>query len=554
NATLAPSLPPRGRVGFFCQSGAFGIALLAAAAERGLGLSGFVSAGNRADVSGNDLLQHWRSDPATDVVLLYLETFGNPRKFARVARQLARHKPVVAVASQGSRGAGSEATALFAQHGVIRVGAVGELFDVGLLLACQPLPGGNRVGVVGNSTALVRLAVEAALAGGMRMPEHYPVNVGPSAPPSAFASALREAVADDETDAIVVAFVPQVGGSSSGYADVLVEEAAGADKPVVATFMAGGASAVSAVPAAMDTAAERGAVPAYGSVEEAVRALSRVAEYAAWRREPAGVVPDVPGVDPDAAREAIAARLASAEEPVLADGEAAPLLSAYGIHVVPSAAARCADEAAEAAERFGYPVALKVSAAALRGRLDLGAVRLELRDAAEVRRAYQAIAERFGADVAVLVQPMRPPGIACRVRLAQDRAFGPVVGFGLAGATAELLGDQSWRAAPLTDVDAARLVRDSRGAPMLFGYQGGEPARAPSPGRDASRESASSVDAAALEDLVLRVGLLADEQPQARALELNPVLAAPTGLAVLHASLTLGPPETRPDTGPRRLR
>ena len=538
NATLAPDLPPRGRVGFFCQSGAFGIALLAAAAERGLGLSTFISAGNRADVSGNDLLQYWRSDPATDVVLLYLETFGNPRKFARVARHLGRRKPVVAVAARGAVGDPAKADQLFAQHGVIRVDTVGELFDVGLLLAYQPLPAGNRVAVVGNSAALERLAAQACRAAGLSVPERYPVDVGSVAGPDAFSAAVADAVAADDVDVIVAVFAPPLQTDSAAYADVLKRRTTGGDKPVVAIFLApGDDSGIAQLRnLAPDGTALRGTVPTYGSVEEAVRALVHVVDYAAWRRKPTGTVPTLSDLDPDGVREAIATRLAGRDHVELTDVAAGQLLAGYGVTVVGSVEASSPDAAVAAAERIGYPVAVKVSDPALRARLDLGAVHLNLPDATAVARAYAEVAARFGTGVEVLVQPMRPPGVACRIRVGQDRLFGPVIGFGLAGATAELLGDESWRAAPLTDTDAAELIRSIRGAPMLFGYRGAQPA-----------------DVTALQDLLIRVGLLVDEQPQVRSLELNPVLVASSGLSVLHATVVLGPPADRPDTGPRRL-
>ncbi len=541
NATLAPQLPWRGRVGFFCQSGAFGIALLAAATERGLGLSSFVSAGNRADVSGNDLLQYWRTDPRTDAVLLYLETFGNPRKFARVARQLARRKPVVTVAGRSSAGGRAEAAALFEQHGVIRVETVGELFDVGLLLAYQPLPAGDRVGVVGNSTALELLAVEACRASGLRVPERYPVDVGPEAGTESFGRALADAVAADDVDAIVAVFVPPLAMPTAGYADELVAQTAGGDKPVVATFVAPGETSKDALVRLRrlgdDGVVERGTVPAYPSIEEAVRALGRVAAYAQWRREPAGTVPVLAGVDTDGAREAIVDRLGAASEVVLDDGEAARLLACYGVDVVVSRPATSAPEAMQEAESLGYPVALKLDAPSLRGRIDLGAVRLDLADATDVERAYAEVEEQFGAGVKVLVQPMRPPGVAGRIQVVQDPAFGSIVGFGLGGAIAELLDNAVWRAAPLTDADADALVRHSRGAPLLFGYG-----------------DAGPVDVPALRDLLIRVGLFVDEQPQVRSLELNPVLVARDGLSVLHATVRLGTDVVRPDTGPRRLR
>jgi acyl-CoA synthetase (NDP forming)/RimJ/RimL family protein N-acetyltransferase len=519
NATLAPRLPAAGRVGFFSQSGALGVALLAEAERRGLGLSSFVSAGNRADVSGNDLLQYWQNDPGTDAVLLYLETFGNPRKFARLARRMSRVKPVVAVAS-ATRPAGlagdlpgpdtRAVTALFAQSGVIRVDTVAELFDVGVLLAHQPLPAGRRIAVVGNSSALSRLAVAACRANGLTVADGYPHDIGPQAGARVFADALAGAAADDRADALVVVFAPPLPGqlpdadSDADFAAALGAVALAGEKPTVATFLLG------RLPAR---------VPAYPSVEEAVRALGRVAGYADWLRRPPGVFPELSGVDPAAAECA---------------GPAAELLAAYGIEVQPSTVAVSADEAVDAAGRLGYPVVVKAAERALRHRIDLGAVRLAVADDGDVRAAYQDLAESFGPRV--LVQSMVPAGVACTIEVVEDPAFGPVVGFGLGGVAGELLGDLAWRAAPLTDRAAAALVDEPRAAPLLRGYRGSVP-----------------VDRAALIDLLLRVGRLVDEHPRVRALSLNPVLARPDGSTVLHASMEIGAAGIRPDTGPRRL-
>ena len=517
NATLAPVLPGPGRVAFFSQSGALGVALLAEADRRGLGLSSFVSAGNRADVSGNDMLQYWEDDPGTDVVLLYLETFGNPRKFARLARRISRIKPLVAVAS-ASRPPGlagdlpgpdaNAVTALFARSGVIRVDTVAELFDVGVLLAHQPLPAGRRVAIVGNSTALSGLAVAACRANGLTVAEGYPHDISPQAGAGAFGDVLAAASVDTRVDALVVVFAPPLPGqlpdSDVDFASALATVALAGEKPTVATFLLG-------------VAPPR--VPAYPSVEEAVRALGRVARYADWLRQPPGVLPELSGVDRKAAE---------------VDGPAPALLAAYGIEVVPSIAASTVDETLAAAAKVGYPVVVKAAGGAVRHRADLGAARLALADSDDVRAAYAELSAAFGPDV--LVQTMVPPGVACTVEVVEDPAFGPVVGFGLSGPASELLGDLAWRGAPLSDRAAAALVDEPRAAPLLHGYRGSAP-----------------VDRDALIDLLLRVGRLVDEHPRVRSLSLNPVLARPDGCSVLHAALQVGEPGVRPDAGPRRL-
>ena len=515
NATLAPRLPAAGRVGFFSQSGALGVALLAEADRRGLGLSSFVSAGNRADVSGNDLLQYWQDDPGTDAVLLYLETFGNPRKFARLARRMSRVKPVVAVASAtrppglGGDLPGPDAnavTALFARSGVIRVDTVAELFDVGLLLAHQPLPAGRRVAVVGNSSALSGLAVAACRANGLTVADGYPSDISPQAGAHEFADCLADAAVDERVDAMVVVFAPPLPGQlpdeDADFAAALGSVALAGEKPTVATFLLGQSPP---------------RVPAYPSVEEAVRALGRVASYADWLRLPPGKLPEI------------------AVDRAEVDGPPAELLAAYGIPVEPSLGAASIEEVLEAAQTLGYPVALKAAGGALRHRIDLGAVRLALADEDDARAAYAELVTAFGPDV--LVQSMVAPGVACTIEVVEDPAFGPVVGFGLGGVASELLGDLAWRAAPLTDRAAAALVHEPRAAPLLHGYRGSAP-----------------VDRDALIDLLLRVGRLADDHPRIRALSLNPVLARPDGYSVLHASVELGAaPSARRDSGPRRL-
>ncbi|GAA1518645.1 bifunctional GNAT family N-acetyltransferase/acetate--CoA ligase family protein [Dactylosporangium maewongense] len=523
NATLAPLLPRRGRVGFFSQSAALGTALLAEADRRGLGLSTFVSAGNRADVSGNDALQYWREDPQTDAVLLYLETFGNPRKFARIARELARRKPVAAVASPvrppalDAVATGPDArgvAALFASSGVIRVDTVAELFDVGLLIAGQPLPTGDRVAVVTNAAALGVLTVAKAPAAGLRVASVR--DLGPSVGDADFVQAVREALADDSADAVIAAYAPALAlPGELGVAELL--RALEPGRPLAVVLPADPSFAVAPAYRSGDPLA----LPTYPAVEEAVRALGRVARYAAWRREPVGTVPSFPP--------APAASSASSADSV------DELLAAYGIPVVPSLRASGASVPA-VAESLGLPVALKVATKPWRHRIDLGAVRLNLTSPDLVTEAYQELERLFGAGVEVLVQPMVAPGVACVVEVVDDPAFGPVVGFGLGGEAADLLGDRAWRPAPLTDRDAAALVRAPRAAPLLTGYRGSAP-----------------VDLDALADLLLRIGRLAEDQPTVSSLSLNPILARPEGLAVLHATATFTSPLPRPDSGPRRL-
>ncbi|GAA1923122.1 hypothetical protein GCM10009716_34460 [Streptomyces sodiiphilus] len=559
NASLAPRLPRAGRTGLFTQSAAIGIAVLEELEQCAAGLSSFVSAGNRADVSGNDLLQYWHDDPDTDVVLMYLESLGNPRKFTRIARRnAAAGKPVVVV--RGGRHSGGApphghvvptartpegtVSALLRQAGVIEAGTATELVDTGLLLAHQPLPTGQRVAIVGNAESMGLVAHDAC-----RAQELSPLPVeslGPAAGPGDYRRALSAALADPAVDAVVVTAVPTVGDVEAPVGGTLTGEeltealhaavtGAGTARPVVVAHLA-----IDGLAAALST---RG-IPAYPSAERAVRALAHACRYAAWRRAAGspGRVPAYDDIDePAAAR--LLDRVITERHPgpggtPLSAAQAGELLGSYGIRVLQSLPAPDADAAARAAGRLGYPVALKTSAPQLRGRGDLGGVRLGLASEAELRRAYQELSADL-ADVAELgpvVQPMAARGVDTVVRATVDPGIGAVLSFGLAGPASELLGDVAHRLLPLTDREAGELVRSIRAAPMLFGWRGAQP-----------------VDTGSLEELLLRLGRLVDDHPQISAVELEPVVVAPQGLTVLSASVRVAPPPPRADLGPRRL-
>ncbi|SMD14123.1 Acyl-CoA synthetase (NDP forming) [Lentzea albidocapillata] len=536
NASLAPKLPARGRAGFFCQSGALGTAILANAAGWGLGLSTFVSAGNRADVSGNDLLQYWETDPATDVVLLYLESFGNPRKFARLARRLGRTKPIVAVksgrhavvpglAATGAKVDEASVQALFEQAGVIRVDSLAQLFDTALLLAHQPLPKGKRVAVVGNSTAIGLLAADTLLAQDLDL-AGYPVDVGAQATPEEFAKAVQEALDRSDTDALVVVFVPPIAVPGAAYARAL-KEAAHGSKPIVSTFLA-----VEGIPDELKMPG-KGSIPSYASPERAVLALARTVRYARWRAAPQGNFTRPGGIDLDRARSIVDN---PGSELRLDDRKAVDLLECYGIDVVPFRIAHSADEAVEAADELGYPVAMKATSERLRHRTDLVGVRLDIAQRESVKAAYHDLAALSGKPD-VYVQRMAPKGVSCVLGLQDDPSFGTLIWFGLSGLVSDLLGDRAYRAVPLTDTDAAELVAAPKAAPLLTGYRGDEPA-----------------DLKALQDLVLRLAALAEDLPEVRSLKLEPVLASAAGAFVSSARIVIGPPPSLHDAGPRRLR
>ncbi|WP_283138165.1 bifunctional GNAT family N-acetyltransferase/acetate--CoA ligase family protein [Rhizohabitans arisaemae] len=554
NATLAGRLPPPGRVGFFSQSGALGTALLQWVAERGMGISTFVSAGNRVDVSGNDLLQYWEEDPATEVILLYLESLGNPRKFARLARRISRRKPIVAVKSGGAtRGVpeGHAAPALrlpdvvlsslFEQSGVIRVDDLTQLFDVAQLLAHQPLPQGSRIGVVGNSDALALLAVDACVDAGLDPRD--PVDLGARAGAAEFGEALTALLDDPGVDAVVVVYVPPLSQGAEAVAAELARVAGDGRKPVVATYLGRRGMPPELRRTGRDGAPGRGAIPSYPSPEEAVRALAHVARHAAWRRRPSGTVPDTPGIDPEGARALVDAVLHDpADGGDRSDGhtarpvDASALLARYGVTVWPAEPVDSADAAVAAAERLGWPVALK--AIAPEAQRAVGGVRLGLGGEESLREAYAALSGQLAGASGLAVQRMTPlPAVHTVVGAVEDPAFGAVVSFGLGDVTAALLGDRAYRLAPLTEVDAADLVRSIRAAPLLFGRHGAAPVRV-----------------SALEELLIRVGRLTDEIPELSVLELDPVMAGDWGVAVLGATAVVREPTTPLlDRGPRRL-
>ena len=552
NASLAMVVPPPGRVGFFSQSGALGIHILETVTERGLGLSTFVSAGNRADVSGNDLLQYWQDDPATDVVLLYLESLGNPRKFSRIARRVASAKPVVAVKSGRStqgvplghavrRSAMPVAAldAMFRHSGVIRVDTLSEMFDVAQIVAYQPLPAGRRVAVLGNSDSIGLLAADAANSAGLEVVGD-PRDLGPSASAADFELSLGTVLDDPAVDSLIVVFVPQVESSSGeDVAQVLAAAARRTGKPVVTTFL--GSRGVPEALRVLDErgVATRGSVPSYPSAEEAARALAHVTAYSEWRDRPRGTVPEVSGCDRAGGRAMVHDVLA--EHPTGYRLDHAPLrrlLGFYGITVLEMVPAATVEEAIAAGERLGWNVVLKATAPHLRHRPDLADVWRNIDTAAEMGDAWQTLSRVLAdpTDAGFVVQPMAPPGVPVAVRAEEDELFGPVVSFGVSGVPTDLLGDRSYRIPPLTDVDARDMIREIKAAPLLLGYRGGDVA-----------------DLAAVEDLLHRVSRLTDDLPEVVDLELDPVLVAPAGLAVVNSAVRIAPPGSRSDWYARRL-
>jgi acyl-CoA synthetase (NDP forming)/GNAT superfamily N-acetyltransferase len=549
NASFSPVFPPPGRIAMSSQSGALGLAILALAAESGVGLSTFVSVGNKADVSGNDLIQYWEDDPNTDVILLYLESFGNPRRFARLARRVGRTKPIVAVKSgrsrAGGRAAGSHTAALaasdtvvealFRQTGVVRADTLDEMFDLAVLLSNQPLPRGRRVGVLTNAGGPAILCTDACEAAGLTVPEFSPALAAPlrgllspaaavgnpvdmiaSAGPEQYRRCIETLMACGEIDSLAVLFIPvDPRGAGAVVAAIAAGIAAGrrseqgANKAVLASIL---------TPEQKGRVLSAGGekVPVYVFPENLGRALGKAAAYAEWRAAPPGLVPELPDVDAAAAR-AICRRTAEGGAEWLSAADTLSVLRSAGLPAVGRFAAG-AEEAAAAAAEIGFPVAIKLASQTVVHKTEAGGVRLNLPDQGAVRAAFDQMSRRVraehGADAVqgVLVQPMIAGGVELLVGVAQDPVFGPLVAFGLGGVFVEILGDVCFGLTPLTDRDADRMLDSIRGRRLLEGYRG-KPA--------ADRE--------ALRDLLLRVSRLAEEVPEIEELDLNPVFALPPG-------------------------
>jgi acetyl coenzyme A synthetase (ADP forming)-like protein len=550
NASFSPIFPPPGHVGLSSQSGALGLAILALASSRGVGLSTFVSVGNKADVSSNDLLEYWEEDEATRVILLYLESFGNPRRFARLARRISRTKPIVAVKAGrtrgGSRAAGSHTAALaandlavdalFHQSGVIRADTIDEMFDIAACLDAQPLPAGRRVAIVTNAGGPGILAVDACESSGLTVapfsPETRarlgaflpaaastgnPVDMVASAGPDEYRQAIEVALTDKDTDALIVIFAPvdvtHAAATVAAIREGIVNgRRAGATlKPILACVMADPGR-----PQPLDAGGER--IPAYAFPENAARTLAKVAGYAEWRTAPPGLLWGFDDVHAEDARAVCRGALEARGEDWLTDEEMRRVLNAFGLPIVASAVAHTADDAAALAAVLGFPVVAKILSPRVQHKTEVGGVHLNLQNDSAVRRAFNDILARakkagvLESVDGVLIQPMLAGGVETMIGVAADRLFGPLIGFGLGGIYVELLGDVRFRIAPLTDHDADELLREIRGFPLLQGYRG-QPA----------------ADVEALRDLLLRVSRLADEVPEIVELDLNPVIALPAG-------------------------
>lgn len=560
NASVAPGMPKRGSLGLFSQSAAIGVLLYAAASRRSLGISSFVSAGNRADVSGNDAMQFWEDDPGTNAVGLYLESFGNPRKFSRIARRLSNSKPVIVAKSdvmglrlppghavRTTQAPTAAVDAMLRQSGVIRVGTNEQLMEIAQIVASQPRPAGNGIAVISNSVALASVVADAAGQNDLNvavLQTDVSLDEGQSRALPKLAKLIRAVLAKDEVDSAIITLLPAVGIMTAALAKSIREAAIESGKPVVAVFT-GIIDASIPAEGLLDTGThEDGSsygLPCYSSPGAAVSALAAIVRYSDWVKRDHGEFVEPTEINVSAAAGFIEESLASIsglELLHLPNSAAATLLGHYGIAVLESATFTTEDEAVAAADRLGWPVALKARDEHLRHRLDLGGVRLNITDEASLRGNIAHMREALTPFAAqeLEVQSMAAAGQGCVIRAVEDPLLGPVVSFGLAGDAVNLLDDWAHGIPPLTNVDLADLVRSPRASARLRGYQG-----------------LPAVNLAALEDLLNRVATLKDNHPEVSLLEINPVMVTAEGVIALAVDLWLGNPEQRTDSARRAM-
>jgi acetyl coenzyme A synthetase (ADP forming)-like protein len=549
NATFGSAVPPHGPVAILSQSGAIGLSILDLAGELGIGVSQFVSIGNKPDVSGNDLLEYWENDPSVGVVLMYLESFGNPSKFFRLARRMGRRKPICVVkagrTAAGALAASSHTAALsgadlavdvlLRQCGVHRAETVEELFDYAMAFPRLPELRGPRVAIVSNAGGpaiiladacessglkVVELAPETQRAIRERVPDEAavrnPVDLVASATAETYHDVLAIVLRDPHIDAVIASFIPPLGIHAKDVADAIVAAAAGSPgTPVVAVLM--GRASVSA---GMRTLTEAG-IPGYMFPESAARALAALNRHRVWRERPEGREPAFP-----ADRERVAAIIAAARvegRAKLTEAEALAVLDAYGVPTAPWRAVRTAEEAMLAAAAVGYPVVLKVMNDQVVHKSDVGGVVLDLKTVDEVRAGYarlvRRVRERTGIEVReVLVQGQVAGGRETIVGMSRDARVGPLLMFGLGGIFVEAMRDVAFRVQPVTDVDAREMIREIRGYPLLEGMRGG-----------------TSVDLVGLEEAIQRVSRLVGDHDAIAELDVNPLVALPDRVVALDA-------------------
>jgi acetyl coenzyme A synthetase (ADP forming)-like protein len=550
NATFTSLFPPQGRVAMSSQSGALGLATLAGARRVRLGISSFASVGNKADVSTNDLLQYWEEDPATDAILLYVESFGNPRRFARIARRVSLRKPIIAVKAgrspSGRRAAGSHTAALaasdvavdalFHQAGVIRAESLDELLNVAAGLSNQPLPPGRRVGIITNAGGPAILCTDACEQCELLVPElsartraalasflpsaaalSNPVDLIASATPDQYAKTIETLMSSEEIDALIILYIAVTVRDTADIAHGILSgiehgrKTGAMTKPVLIGWMAEGDME-------RTFRCRTETIPAYHLPEVPPLVLGRAAAYGEWQRQRPGMVPDFDDLDLAVVRTTCATALSQRGTGWLTTEETQTILTAIRLPVQTGGVAKTADEAAALADRVGYPVAVKLASHQIVHKTEVGGVQLDLKNEQAVRRAFDSIRTRLaetnqlGAMEGVLVQPMMTDGMEVMVGVADDPLFGPLIAFGLGGTHVEVFGDVQFRITPLTDRDAAEMVKGIKAYRLLTGYRGHPPA-----------------DLEALEETLLRVSRLVEEVPEIRELDLNPIFALPPG-------------------------
>jgi acetyl coenzyme A synthetase (ADP forming)-like protein len=551
NATFAPTMPPSGPVSLMSQSGAMGVTILDYASEYGIGIHDFVSVGNKPDVSGNDLIEYWAGDDRTRVVLMYLENFGNPKKFNRLARRITKTKPIVVVKA-GRTGVGARAAsshtgalagadvavdALLGQSGVIRVDTVEDLFDLAMAFDELPVPAGNRVAIVTNAGGPGIIIADACEARGLEVVPlaegtqaalrrvlaeeasvRNPVDMIASATPESYRLVLDRVLEDEGIDAAIAAFVPPLGVRQEDVAQAIVDAKEGHEKPVLAVLMGR-----QGLPQGRAELHEAG-VPAYIFPESAAKALAAMYRHRRWLEEPEGEFREF-AVDRDAVETILTeAREAGTEH--LSGPEALAVFRAYGIPVLESRIVSSAEAAAAAAEEIGFPVVMKVESADVVHKTDVGGVVVDLRTAEEVRIEYDAMVNRVrkarpeaGID-GVLLQRFVRGGRETIIGGTTDPTFGPLLMFGLGGVYVEALQDVVFRVHPLTDTDARSMVRSIRGYRVLEGVRGEPPS-----------------DQDAVAEVIQRVSQLMGENPDIVELDINPYLVQEQGGVALDARI-----------------
>jgi len=556
NGQFSPVFPPAGNVAMSSQSGALGIAILDYAIRNSIGISSFVSVGNKADISGNDLLLYWEGDPNTDVIVLYLESFGNPRRFGRLARRIARRKPIIAVKSgrtkAGTRAASSHTGALASvdiavdallhQAGVIRTVTLEGLFDVAVLLASQPIPKGRRVGIITNAGGPGILAADALESHGLEVPEfsaalrsklaeglsadastRNPVDMIAAAGSAEYQHSIAMLLDSDEIDSVIVSYIPTTPGGEQEIAGVVRDAGAAyeGDKTILSVFM-------STENSAELLADDRVRIPTYQFPEAAAVALARVMRHGEWLAKPEGTVPVFADAQPEVARRIAQTALERLgdEGGWLEPDEVDEVLCAFGLCLPPSTVATKADEAVKFAKGIAAPVAMKVVSPSALHKSDVGGVVLDVHGDKVVRDTFRRLMSLVDDAEGVLVQKMVGGGLEVLVGMTEDPAFGPLIGFGMGGVLVELVGDVAFRINPVTDLEAAEMVRSIKSAKLLDGYRSSPP-----------------VDVPALEQVILRISALAEAVPEISEMDLNPVkvLAPGEGVAIVDARIRVSP-------------